>query len=106
MLKVKRQNFKWADINMREIELDKLILHFIQCMKAEGKSAKTVSWYEEMLSVFTRYLDSSGTTPVLVRFNLENIRAFIISEQKRGMSPFTVQARVSISRTTPLKGGN
>jgi site-specific recombinase XerD len=94
MLKVKRRNFKWADIDMSDIELDKLVVHFTQCMKAEGKSAKTVSWYEEMISVFTRYLESSGITPVLASFNLENVRTFILFEQERCISPYTVQARV------------
>jgi site-specific recombinase XerD len=94
MLKVKRRNFKWADIDMSDIELDKLVLHFTQCMKAEGKSSKTVSWYEEMLSVFTRYLESSGIAPVLASFKLENVRTFILFEQERGISPYTVQARV------------
>ena len=60
-----------------------------------GKSPKTVSWYEEMLSVFTRYLESSGIIPVLANFNLESVRAFIVYEQNRGLSPYTVQARVS-----------
>ncbi len=94
MLKVKKRNLGWTDIDMDEIQLSKLVSHFNQCLKAEGKSPKTVSWYEQMLSVFTRYLESSGIIPVLVNFNLENVRTFIVHEQNRGLSPYTVQARV------------
>ena len=79
---------------MTELELDKLILHFKQSNRAEGKSPKTVSWYEEMLCVFPRYLESSSIIPILANFNLESVRAFIVSEQNRGLSPYTVQARV------------
>ena len=79
---------------MTELELEKLILHLEQSNRAEGKSPKTVSWYEEMLSVFTRYLESSGIIPILANFNLESVRAFIVYEQNRGLSPYTVQARV------------
>jgi len=50
-MKVSR-NFKWSDINMAELNLTKLVTHFAQSNKAEGKSPKTVSWYTEMLTDF------------------------------------------------------
>ena len=76
---------------MAELGLDRLILHFCQCKKAEGKSEKTMSWYEERLAGFIKYLNISDINPVLANFNLENTRGFIIYEQNRGMSPFTIQ---------------
>jgi site-specific recombinase XerD len=93
-MKSRVRNFRWGDTDMAELELEKLILHFMQSNRAEGKSSKTVLWYEEMLSVFTRHLKSSGISPVLADFNLESVRAFIVHEQSRGLSPYTVQARV------------
>jgi integrase/recombinase XerC/integrase/recombinase XerD len=93
MLKVKR-NFEWTDIDMSAVELGKLLKHYTQCLKSEGKSPKTISWYGEMLCVFIRYLESSGISPVLVNFNLVNVRDFIVHEQNRELSPYTVQARV------------
>jgi integrase/recombinase XerC/integrase/recombinase XerD len=47
-----------------------------------------------MLCVFIRYLESSGISPVLVNFNLVNVRDFVVYEQNRELSPYTVQARV------------
>jgi integrase/recombinase XerC/integrase/recombinase XerD len=93
MLKVKR-NFGWTDIDMSVIELGKLLKHYTQCLKSEGKSPKTISWYEEMASIFIRYLESSGISPVLANFNLVNVRDFVVYEQNRELSPYTVQARV------------
>jgi integrase/recombinase XerC/integrase/recombinase XerD len=93
MLKVKR-NFGWTDIDMSVIELGKLLKHYTQCLKSEGKSPKTISWYGEMLCVFIRYLESSGISPVLANFNLVNVRDFVVYEQNRELSPYTVQARV------------
>ena len=61
MMKSRVRNFKWGDIDMAKLELDKLILHFKQSKRAEGKLPKTISWHEEMLSVFTWYLKSSGS---------------------------------------------
>ena len=52
MIKVKKVNLHWEGINMAELELEKLILHFEQSNKAEGKSPKTVAWYTEMLGSF------------------------------------------------------
>jgi len=37
---------------MAELNLTKLVTHFAQSNKAEGKSPKTVSWYTEMLTDF------------------------------------------------------
>ena len=64
MLKVKR-NFGWTDINMSVVELGKLLKNYIQCLKSEGKSPKTISWYTEMIAGFTRFLTGTGRRPVL-----------------------------------------
>jgi site-specific recombinase XerD len=79
---------------MAELELDKLILHFEQSNKAECKSPKTISWYTEMVAGFTRFLTSKGRRPVLAGFDVSAVREFIIYEQERGLSPYTVQAKV------------
>jgi hypothetical protein len=50
---------------MSELDLKKLINHFGQSNKAEGKSPKTISWYGEMLRDFVRYLEKTGPEPIL-----------------------------------------
>ena len=92
-MKVKRIT-KWADINMAELELDKLITHFAQSNKAEGKSPKTVSWYNEMLQDFVKFLQSEGIETTLAEFHVTNIREFIVHTQSRALSPYTVQGKV------------
>ena len=94
MLKVAKVNTHWEDINMAELELGKLILHFEQSNKAEGKSPKTVIWYTEMLDSFTKFLLLTGQVAILANFNATIVREFIIHEQGRGLSPFTIQAKV------------
>lgn len=76
-----RKNLNWSEINMGELDLDKLISHFAQTNKAEGKSPKTVSWYSEMLSNFTRFLSQEGKEVILSHFNIANARDFIIHER-------------------------
>lgn len=79
---------------MAELELEKLIPHFEQSNKAEGKSPKTITWYTEMITGFTRFLTGTGRRPVLAEFNILTVREFIIHEQERGLSPYTVQGKV------------
>ena len=93
-MKIGKVNLKWQDIDMTQMELDKLILHFEQSNKAEAKSPKTVAWYSEMLTDFARFLTGKGGRAVLAEFNIDLVREFIIHEQTRGLSPFTVQGKV------------
>ncbi len=94
MLKVGNKKLRWVDMNMAQIDLDKLVLHFSQCMRAEGKSPKTITWYGEMISSFIKFLKSTGKSPILDEFNLTKARGFVIYEQQRRVSPSTVQCRV------------
>ena len=93
-MSAEKVTLNWGDINMAELELGKLILHFEQSNKAEGKSPKTVIWYTEMFDGFTKFLLLTGQAAVLANFNATIVREFIIHEQGRGLSPFTIQAKV------------
>lgn len=93
MMKVRR-NLNWSDINMAELDLVKLITHFAHSNKAEGKSPKTVSWYSEMLLNFVSFLKLVERNAILAEFNVINVREFIIHEQGRAISPYTVQGKV------------
>jgi len=93
-MKMRRTVLRWQDIEMAELDLVKLVSHFAQSNKAEGKSAKTVSWYSEMLFDFVKFLRSTDRAAVLFEFNTVTVREFIIHEQGRGLSPFTVQSKV------------
>ena len=55
----------WNDIDMAELDLRKLVVHFAQTKRAEGKSPKTVSWYQEMMAPFLRRV--CGLTSMAVR---------------------------------------
>jgi site-specific recombinase XerD len=93
MVNFRRTIRKWGDIDMAELDLVKLISHFAQSNKAEGKSPKTVSWYSEMLFDFVSFLRSNGMEAILSELSTTTARQFVISEQGRGLSPYTVQAK-------------
>jgi site-specific recombinase XerD len=94
MFQGRRKNLKWVDINMAALELDKLILHFAQSNKAEGKSPKTIAWYTEMLNDFVRFLKKNNGKTILADYDVETVREFIVHEQGREISPYTVQGKV------------
>jgi len=94
MVNARARNLTWGDINMPDLDLVKLISHFLYTKKAEGRSPKTISWYEEMLLDFVRFLRSTDRQAVLAEFNAATVREFIVHEQGRDLSPFTVQAKV------------
>ena len=94
MFKTKRANLRWSDIKMLELDLGKLILHFAQCNKSEGKSPRTISWYTESIMELSKFLVASGRKLILGEFSVASTREFIIAQQTKGLSPFTVQGRV------------
>lgn len=94
MMVLRTRNKKWSDIDMTQLELPNLILHFAQSNKADGKSPKTVSWYSEMLTCYVKYLETTNILPTLVNIDINTVRHFIIHEQSRMLSPNTIACRV------------
>jgi len=84
----------WLDLKMKGLDLEKHITHFAHSNRSEGKSPKTVSWYSDMLLNFISYLSKAGKHTTLSEFSVVNVRDYIVHEQERGMSPYTVQAKV------------
>jgi len=93
MVVCKRIN-KWGDITMGEIHLDKLILHYENTNKAEAKSPRTIEWYTTNLGNFTGFLKSKGGTGNLADLDVQAVREYIVREQNRGLSPYSVAGKV------------
>lgn len=79
---------------MADFSLEKLVAHFAQSNKAEGKAEKTVFWYSQMLEEHLKFLAADGKTTILAMLNPESVRDFIVAQQEKGLSPFTIAARV------------
>ncbi len=78
MVVSRRKNIKWVEIDMAEMELNKLITQFAHSNKAEGKSPKTISWYSEMLKGFNMFLESIGSMKILSNFDMQMAREFVV----------------------------
>jgi hypothetical protein len=78
-MKSRGRNLRWGDIDMTELELNKLILHFEQSNRAEGKSPKTISWYKEMLCGFMAMVAESPS--------VTNLSIYLSPHYKNSRSP-------------------
>lgn len=88
--------------------LTSLIIVYEVSNQAEGKSSKTVRWYSEMLSAFTRYMQVKLNTCDLAAFNIDMVRGYILylrqkpkfqehpytPPQAKPLSPKTIQCHV------------
>jgi integrase/recombinase XerC/integrase/recombinase XerD len=93
-MKDRRRNLHWVDIEMSELDLKKLVNQFGQSNKAEGKSPKTITWYGEMIRDFIKYLERTDRKAILVNLDMVSVREFVVHEQGRGLSPYSVQGKV------------
>ena len=63
--------------------LIKLILQFEAFNRSEGKTLKTVEWYENSLAQITDYLDANGIEPILGSIDIGLARDYIPYLRKR-----------------------
>jgi site-specific recombinase XerD len=102
LLRIGIRNLGWMDIDMAELELENLILHFAQTNKAEGKSPKTIAIYEMVLKNFLWFCRHNGFSTEPLKLSTIHIRQFfwyLASETNRwsGKSP---RAKKPASKTT------
>jgi site-specific recombinase XerD len=51
--------------------------------RSEGKSPKTIAWYEDALDDFARWLERAQLPAVLASFTLDRVRAYAVDLQQR-----------------------
>jgi site-specific recombinase XerD len=66
-----------------QLTLTDLVQYFEFHNRTEGKSSKTVTWYNESLGLFERFLVQSGMSTLLRDIGEEEVRAFIADLQSR-----------------------
>ncbi|MFC1932835.1 tyrosine-type recombinase/integrase [Chloroflexota bacterium] len=86
----------------------KLITHFEMSNLADGKSNSTITWYTDILKLYSRYLKDNMGTDQLEEFNIENARNYVLYLRSRskfnryastqvqhsGLSPQTVRGHI------------
>ena len=65
-----------------ELTLDRTLEMFLATKQTEGRTPKTISWYQDMITRFIEYLQD-GTPTTLAHFSLDNARSFVASLQNQ-----------------------
>jgi len=88
--------------------ITKLITHFEMSNLADGKSESTITWYNDILKLFSRYLKENRHSNSIEEFNIENAREYVLYIRSRskfgkytnaqvqhaGLSPQTVRGHI------------
>ena len=88
--------------------INKLITHFELSNLADGKSDSTITWYSDILKLFSRYLRENRHTVRIEEFNVGNARDYVLYLRSRnkfaryitthiqhsGLSPQTVRGHI------------
>ena len=88
--------------------INKLITRFEMSNLADGKSQRTITWYSDILKLFSRYLKENRHANRIEEFNIENARNYVLYLRSRnkfgrytdthvqhsGLSPQTVRGHI------------
>ena len=92
---------RWKELRKGEIDLDQVASYFHVANRAEGKSPATVSWYDQNLGLFFRFLRERGLSTRLRDVGLPQAREFVLSLQSQdtrfARNPFTPVRQHSLS---------
>jgi hypothetical protein len=71
---------------------------------SEGKASSTISWYDDKLHEFLRWLENRGYEPDLGEFTVDRVREFVLHlqgrEDKYERNPFVPTRREKLSSHT------
>jgi len=70
-------------MRMGELSLEQLTGILATAKASEGKSVKTVAWYEQALHDYRGWLAREGLPETLGSFTLERVRAYTVDLQRR-----------------------
>ncbi len=76
---------RWERMERSELSLVQLRQLLLTGKRSEGKSQKTIAWYEGALDDFARWLDREHLPAVLATFTLEHLRAYAVDLQERAV---------------------
>lgn len=85
------------------VTIKELVTRYRQSNLAEGKSEKTISWYEEILRPFSNYLIETTRNCNLSNFTVDNARGYILSLRQKPKylgHPFIPVQEVPVSSET------
>jgi len=88
--------------------INKLTTHFEMSNITDGKSESTITWYRDILKLFSRYLKENMLSNSIEKFNIENAQTYVLHLRSRnkfgkyaniqvqhiGLSPQTIRGHI------------
>lgn len=78
-----RKAKRWDAMNKGNTPLEKLILQVEAFNRSEGKTEKTIEWYNHALHLFNDFLKHNGYSTLLQSLDIDVVRTYILHLQKR-----------------------
>ena len=103
-----RKNWRWEELTKESFELAELAKEYELYNRTEGKSSKTIDWYNLSLKQFHLFLMESEQSTRLAELGERQVREFIlylqgkvrwkdhpyIPEQKKGLAAISIQTYI------------
>ena len=98
-----KRNTRWKDMDKSNIDLSQLVSHFEAFNWSEGKSPRTVEWYNHVLNLLLNWLQANGHSTKLGAIDEGIIRDFILylrnkKHNGKPLSTHTIANRVRALR--------
>lgn len=98
------RNTRWVTMDKGDTDLSLLKKHFEIHNRTEGKSPRTVGWYNEVLGLFYAWLEGEGLSTALGDIDEMVVRQFILYLQSRpGTKGKTLSSHSMYNRVNALK---
>ncbi|NQW22494.1 MAG: tyrosine-type recombinase/integrase [SAR202 cluster bacterium] len=78
-----KRNLRWEEMEKSKIDLSVLMQHFEVNNRTEGKSPRTVGWYNEVLGLFVRWLNDEESSTAIGNIDENTVRRFILHIQEK-----------------------
>jgi len=101
---VVRYNQRWEEMDKSGTPLEKIFETYALFNRSEGKASSTISWYDDKLREFLRWLENRGYEPDLGEFTIDRVREFVLHlqgrEDKYERNPFVPTRHEKLSSHT------
>lgn len=100
---VVRKNQRWEDVKKGDIDLGVAVQYFDTYNRSEGKSPRTVEWYNEVLDLFLRWLREEGLPSKLGSLGEMEVRRFILYLRQRNVHGKPLSSHTIANRVRALR---
>lgn len=98
-----RRNQRWEDVKKGGIDLGQAVQHFDTYNRSEGKSPRTVEWYNDVLDLFQQWLRSEGLSTKLGSLGELEVRRFILYLRQRTIHGKPLSSHTVANRVRALR---